>query len=273
MARTKTDPTVVRPRCPEHPANRVWLDGFRRCEWSDAHRRPRYRCVTPEGTKGHAFSLPVAVRQPTERHPDSGAGVPDLRARVWPPRGRPDGPRLRVRPSGDRPPAAAGRRGHEPARASPDLRDSVFRSPGGVTSRQANLAVDYLDAFAPAVVAALHPTALAAHPRARLADPLHPGLSGGPGPGPDGVPDEAWVGELRRARSWSPSTARPAPAALPDARRRCQGHRELEDVPRHAQGGPRWSWPISMRPSRGPCGRPGRRDPGPLAPPPRGAHA
>ena len=76
MARTKADPTVVRPRCPEHPANRVWLDGFGPCRWSDAHRRPRYRCVTPEGTKGHAFSLPVAVRQPTERHPDSGAACP-----------------------------------------------------------------------------------------------------------------------------------------------------------------------------------------------------
>ena len=73
MARTKADPMVVRPRCPEHPDNRVWLDGFEPCRWSDAHRRPRYRCVTAAGTKGHSFSLPVAVRQPTERHPDSGA--------------------------------------------------------------------------------------------------------------------------------------------------------------------------------------------------------
>ncbi len=76
MARTKADPSVGRPRCPEHPANKVWLDGFRRCDWSDVHRRPRYRCVTPEGIKGHAFSPPVAVRQPTEQHPDSGTACP-----------------------------------------------------------------------------------------------------------------------------------------------------------------------------------------------------
>jgi len=76
MARTKSDPAAVRPRCPEHPDSRVRLDGYRHCEWSDAHRRPRYRCVTEPGTRGHSFSLPVAVRQPTERHPDSGIACP-----------------------------------------------------------------------------------------------------------------------------------------------------------------------------------------------------
>ena len=76
MARTKADPTAVRPKCPQHPDNRVWLDGFEHCRWSDAHRRPRYRCVTPEGTKGHSFSLPVPVRQPTEHHPGPGAACP-----------------------------------------------------------------------------------------------------------------------------------------------------------------------------------------------------
>ena len=43
MARPKADPMVVRLRCPEHPDNRVWLDGFEPCRWSDAHRRPRLR--------------------------------------------------------------------------------------------------------------------------------------------------------------------------------------------------------------------------------------
>ena len=76
MARTRSDPTVVRPSCPEHPDSRVRLDGFERCGWSDAHRRPRYRCVTVPGTRGHSFSVPVAVRQPTERHPDSGVACP-----------------------------------------------------------------------------------------------------------------------------------------------------------------------------------------------------
>lgn len=50
--------------------------------------------------------------------------------------------------------------------ASQELRGSVFRRRWGrpgrtVTeepSRQANLAVDYLDAFAPTVITALHPT-------------------------------------------------------------------------------------------------------------------
>jgi hypothetical protein len=163
MARTKADPSIVRPRCPAHPDNRVWLDGFRRCEWSDGHRRPRYRCVTPAGTRGHSFSLPVAVRQPTEHHPDSGAACPTCE-HVY---GRHEGVRtgrgfvfghaeiarlfLRV---GE---------GMSLRGASRELRVSVLRHGGhgdrvDGTSCQANLAVNYLDGFAPAVVAALHPT-------------------------------------------------------------------------------------------------------------------
>jgi hypothetical protein len=172
MARTTNDPTVVRPRCPEHPDNRVWLDGFRRCEWSDAHRRARYRCVTPAGTQGHSFSLPVALRQPTERHPDSGAACPSCE-HVY---ARHEG----VRTGRD---FVFGHReiarlflhvgeGMSLREASAELRRSVLRvchrhrgtSPfkhiaAGKTSRQAALAADYLDAFAPAVIAALHPTA------------------------------------------------------------------------------------------------------------------
>ena len=197
MARTKTDPTVVRPRCPEHPANRVWLDGFRRCEWSDAHRRPRYRCVTPEGTKGHAFSLPEAVRQPTDRHPDSGRACPTCE-HVY---GRHEGvgtgrdcvfghgeiARLLLRVG----------EGMSLRAASADLRGSVFRSKGGVTSRQANLAVDYLDALAPAIVAALHPTSW---PRVVVIDSrtlFTRGYRAVRGRDTDGVPDESWVGGLK----------------------------------------------------------------------------
>ena len=66
----------VRPSCPRHPGSRVRLDGYVPCRWSDAHRRPRYRCVTEPGSRGHAFSLPVPVRQPTRHHPDSGAACP-----------------------------------------------------------------------------------------------------------------------------------------------------------------------------------------------------
>lgn len=171
VARTVFDPTVVRPSCPEHPGSRVRLDGFERCRWSDAHRRPRYRCVTVLGTRGHSFSVPVAVRQPTERHPDSGAACPTCEHTY----GRHEGVRtgrdfvfghaeiarlfLRV---GE---------GMSLREASRELRDSIFRVcrrhrptassasvRAGETSRQANLAVNYLDAFAQAVIAALHPT-------------------------------------------------------------------------------------------------------------------
>ncbi len=170
MARTKVDPSVVRPSCPEHPGGRVRLDGFRRCEWSDAHRRPRYRCVTAPGTRGHSFSVPVAVRQPTERHPDSGQACPTCehvyarhegvktgRDFVF---GHQEIARLFLRIG----------EGMSLREASRELRESVFRAchrhrprpsfrhiRAGETSRQANLAVNYLDAFASAVIAALHP--------------------------------------------------------------------------------------------------------------------
>jgi hypothetical protein len=198
MARTKADATIVLPRCPEHPDNRVWLDGFRRCEWSDAHRRPRYRCVTPEGTKGHAFSLPVAVRQPTERHPDTGAACPACE-HVY---GRHEGvrtgrdfvfghaevARLLVRVG----------EGMSLRAASQGLRASVFRhGRDGDASRQANLAVSYLDVFAPAIVAALHPTRW---PRALVIDArtlFTRGYRPTGSPGPEGAPDEAWVGEQK----------------------------------------------------------------------------
>ncbi|CAN5498520.1 hypothetical protein BH24CHL9_BH24CHL9_09720 [soil metagenome] len=202
MARTKSDPTVVRPQCPEHPGSRVRLDGYRRCEWSDAHRRPRYRCVTVPGKRGHSFSVPIAVRQPTEQHPDSGTACPACE-HVY---GRHEGVRTgRGFVFGH---AEIGRlflrvgEGMSLREASRDLRDSVFRHlrPDDVangTSRQANLAVNYLDAFAPAVVAALHPTRW---PRVLVVD-ARTLFTRGYRPvrdrGTDGVPDEAWVGELK----------------------------------------------------------------------------
>jgi hypothetical protein len=90
--------------------------------------------------------------------------------------------------------------------ASRELRESVFRSPRqrrGSTSarpapdepsRQANLAVNYLDAFAPAVIAALHPTAW---PRVVVLDSV-PLLTRGYRPsrsGPD--EDDERVGNLK----------------------------------------------------------------------------
>ena len=158
MVRTRVDPTVVRPPCPRHRGSRVRLDGFERCGWSDAHRRPRYRCVTESGTRGHSFSVPVAVRQPTGHHPDAGAacpacehvyarheGIPTGRDFVF---GHAEVARLLVRVG----------EGMSLRSASADLREHVLRTSPGGTSRQANLAVNYLDAYAPAVLAELLPT-------------------------------------------------------------------------------------------------------------------
>lgn len=210
MARTKVDPTVVRPSCPEHPGSRVRLDGFELCRWSDAHRRPRYRCVTVPGTRGHSFSVPVAVRQPTERHPDSGVACPTCEHAY----GRHEGvktgrdfvfghaeiARLFLRVG----------EGMSLRAASRELRESVFRVchrhglkarptsiRPGEASRQANLAVNYLDAFAPSVIAALHPTAW---PRVVVLDTttlFTRGYRRSRGRPADGEPDEVRVGNLK----------------------------------------------------------------------------
>ena len=160
----------VRPACSRHPGSRVRLDGYVHSAWSEAHRRPRYRCVSEPRSRGHVFSLPIPVRQPTERHPDSGAtcprcehiyerheGVRTGRDFVF---GHTEIARLFLRIG----------EGMSLRDASTELRRSIFRvgRPGRAdaagghdwpdeTSRRASLAVNYLDAFAPAVIAALHP--------------------------------------------------------------------------------------------------------------------
>jgi hypothetical protein len=82
--------------------------------------------------------------------------------------------------------------------ASQELRRAVFREDAaGDVSRQANLAVDYLDAFAPALVAALHPRAW---PRVLVLDSrslFTRGYRPTAGRTDEGEPDEAWVGELK----------------------------------------------------------------------------
>jgi hypothetical protein len=153
--------------------------------------------VTVPGTRGHSFSLPVARRQPTEHHPDSGAGCPTCARRYARHEGVPTGrgfvfghaeiARLFLRVG----------EGMSLRAASQELRDSVFRSSGPDTSRQANLAVDYLDAFAPAVVEALHPTAW---PRVVVLDSrtlFTRSYRAGRATGTDGEPDEAWVAEQK----------------------------------------------------------------------------
>jgi hypothetical protein len=153
--------------------------------------------VTAAGTKGHSFGLPVAIRQPTERHPDSGAACPACE-HVY---GRHEGVRTgRYFVFGHLEIARLFLRigeGMSLRSASRELREAVFRSHRGVTSRQANLAVDYLDALAPELVAALHPTRW---PRVVVIDSrtlFTRGYRAGRGPAVDGTPDEAWVGELK----------------------------------------------------------------------------
>ena len=197
MPRTQADPTVVRPSCPEHPGSRVRLDGYRHCVWSLAHGRPRYRCVTVPFTRGHSFSLPVAVRQPTDLHPDSGAECPTCERRYARHEGVPTG---RGFVFGHAEIARLFQRigeGMSLRAASQELRDSVFRSRGPTASRQANLAVDYLDAFAPALVEALHPTAW---PRVVVLDArtLFTRIyRADRDAGTDGEPQEAWVAEQK----------------------------------------------------------------------------
>lgn len=159
-----------RPTCVKHPDGRVRLDGFAPSKWSDAHRRPRYRCVLAPKTRGHSFTLPVAVRQPTDHHPDSGKACPNCehvyerhegvrtgRDFVF---GHQEIARLFLRVG----------EGMSLRDASTGLREDIFRvnhrdhaKPrlkrirAGQTSRQANLAVNYLDAYGPAVLDTLHP--------------------------------------------------------------------------------------------------------------------
>jgi hypothetical protein len=122
--------------------------------------------------------------------------------------------------------------------ASHELRDSIFRSAAGSTSRQTNLAVNYLDAFAPAVIAALHPTCW---PRVLVLDARTLFTRAyRPARGRAGAADadESWVGTLEgRDDPDRPRRDRPASRALPHAGCRRQGRRVLEDVLRDAGGG------------------------------------
>jgi hypothetical protein len=170
MARTPFDPRTVRPSCPKHPGSTVRLDGYKGCGWSPAYRRPRYRCVIAPKTRGHSFTLPVPVRQPTANHPDSGQACPHCehiferhegvktgRSFIF---GHQEIARLFLRIG----------EGMSLRDASRELRDAVFRvnqreptkhrftrMRPGETSKQAALASNYLDAYAAGVVEALHP--------------------------------------------------------------------------------------------------------------------
>jgi len=203
---------AFRPRCPRHPDSTVRLDGYFRQTWSNAHRRPRYRCVTVPGTRGHAFALPVSVRQPTEHHPDSGTACPHCEHEYDRHEGVKTGhdfifghqeiARLFLRLG----------EGMSLREASRQLRSSIFRvSSGGrslkpkirpgETSRQANLAINYLDAYAPAVIEALHPKEW---PRVIVIDSttlMTRGFRAGDDAGDDEADDEAERDETEEKQS------------------------------------------------------------------------
>ncbi len=113
--------------------------------------------MTEPGTRGHAFSRPVPIRQPTGHHPDSGTACPrcehvferheGARTGIDFTFGHQDIARLFVRLG----------EGMSLREASSAARRAVFRFVGPQPSREANLAANYLDAFAPAVIEALHP--------------------------------------------------------------------------------------------------------------------
>ena len=106
----------LRPACPRHPGSRVRLDGYVRCGWSDAHRRPRYRCVTEPGTRGPC-RLVAGARSPAHRAPSGLGCCVSPAASTCPSATRACGPAsTHVRPPGHRPPVPAPGRGHEPAR-------------------------------------------------------------------------------------------------------------------------------------------------------------
>ncbi|MGH9156589.1 MAG: hypothetical protein ACRD1K_12300, partial [Acidimicrobiales bacterium] len=139
--------------------------------------------MTTPGTRGHSFSVPIAVRQPTERHPDSGVACPACE-HVY---GRHEGIRTG--------PTSCSAMLRSPPRHAPG---SPFRSlrPGD-TSRQANLAVNYLDAFAPAVIAALHPTDWPSVVVLDTTTLFTRGYRRSRSQPPDGEPDDERVGTLK----------------------------------------------------------------------------
>ena len=170
MVLSSVDRHDLRPVCPDHPGARVQFDGFSPCRWSTAHRRPRYRCVWPVGTRGHVFRLPIPVRQPTGTHPDAGAACPNcehiyerhegVRCGDGFVFGHQEIARLFIHIG----------EGMSLRDASCELREHVLKTSNrkpdepqfkrirrGDTSRQANLAVNYLDAYALPVLADLLP--------------------------------------------------------------------------------------------------------------------
>ena len=75
------DRPPLRPTCPAHPGSRILLDGFTAARWSDAHRRPRSRCVP---VRTLASVLVIAAGMPARLRYHAGMarqltvrGVPD----------------------------------------------------------------------------------------------------------------------------------------------------------------------------------------------------
>ena len=150
--------SVQRPPCPEGHEGRVQLDGY--YGRVEHFRRPRYRCVQPDGTV-HRFTEALARRQPTETHPH-GADCEHCGRTL----ARHEGPQTgRGYVFTDREIAGVLHDlgdGKSFRRSSIAARREAVRAKkddfgGGAVNRHGRLAMNYLTALAPTVAAELLP--------------------------------------------------------------------------------------------------------------------
>jgi hypothetical protein len=143
----------------------VTLDGhFRRT--SLYHQRPRYRCHPSDGSKRHAFGMPISVRHPTEAHPDAGEACPHCDHAYERHEGSRTGRHFTFSLHEVRDVLIRVGEGRSLRKTAYAARDDMLRTvnrqwkhigPGQV-SKEARLAMAYVDAYAPAVLDVLTPT-------------------------------------------------------------------------------------------------------------------
>lgn len=160
MARPRIE-GVERPSCPEGHGGRIWLRGAARNERS-GFERPRFTCVpadrtiarhnfTPDFSPRRHHHLPGVECDICERTFRRGEGMRQPRGNVFSLR---EIARVLVD-------AGGGKSYRRTSRAARDSIDRISWQPGraGESSDEANLAMAFLDGFAPVIDAALAPTA------------------------------------------------------------------------------------------------------------------
>jgi hypothetical protein len=176
-------PIAFRPACPDHPGT-VRLEGHR-ADRTGYHSRPLYRCFPHDTTKPHRLSLTPSIRRPTLLHPHFGDRCPHCEHQYSPHEGEITprnftfsaheiagvladlGNGESYREAGRRARGRAWRKGLGRTRISPPrppgkpplpprVRNRTWANPTTFISGEANLALNYVDNFAP-VVMALYP--------------------------------------------------------------------------------------------------------------------